>query len=174
MVGVGADITEQRNAQDARQAAETASDIAREAVQKSQARLALLGRISGVLGASLDVTTTLQQVADLVVREHLADWCVVQLPGGPQGISQVALAHRDPAMIDLARRVQEDYPPELREDSGLGMVMRTGEAEFWPSVPPELVEASAQDDAHRELLVSLSLSAAMVIPLPAAGACWAP
>ena len=169
MVGVGADITEQRNAYDARQAAETASEIARDAVQKSQARLALLGRISGVLGASLDVETTLQQVADLVVREHMADWCVVQLPGGPGQISQVALAHRDPAMIEMARRLQDEYPPELTEESGLGKVLRTGEAEFWPSVPRELVEASAKDDAHRELLVSLELTAAMVIPLPARG-----
>src|ERR1700710_2766013 len=96
MVGVGADITEQKAEQEARRAAEAATEIARAAADEAQARLALLGRISGVLGGSLDVTTTLQQVADLVVQERVADWCVVQLPAGEGGVEQVALAHRDP------------------------------------------------------------------------------
>lgn len=169
MVGVAADITDQRETQEARRAAEAARAAAQDTAARSQARLALLGRISGVLGGSLDVATTLQQVADLVVHERLADWCVVQLPGGSHGVSQVALAHVDPAMIDLARQVQEAYPPELRQDSGLGKVLATGEAEFWPTVPPDALAAAARDATHLELLRSLNLSAAMVIPLAARG-----
>ncbi len=71
MVGVGADITEQHAAHEATLAAEAATAIAQDAAARSQARLALLGRVSGVLGASLDVSTTLQQLADIVVHEGL-------------------------------------------------------------------------------------------------------
>lgn len=169
MVGVAVDITDQRETQDARLLAEAAKAAAQDSAARSQARLALLGRISGVLGGSLDVATTLQQVADLVVHEALADWCVVQLPGDSHGVSQLALAHVDPAMIDMARQLQEAYPPELRQDSGLGKVLATGEAEFWPAVPPEALVEAARDATHLDLLRSLNLSAAMVIPLPARG-----
>jgi sigma-B regulation protein RsbU (phosphoserine phosphatase) len=169
MVGIGADITERHAQQEARLAAEAATEIARNAAAEAESRLALLGRIGGVLGGSLDVRTTLQQVADLIVQEHLADWCVVEIPGGERGIHQLALAHRDPEMVALAARSREEYPPELREDRGLGKVLRTGEPELWPTIPAELLAASARDEAHRELLENLQLSAAMIVPLAARG-----
>lgn len=169
MVGVGADITEQRALHDAQLAAEAASAIAREDAALSQGRLALLGRVSGALGASLDVGTTLQQVADLVVREQVADWCVLDLPDGSGGLGEAVIAHRDPAMVELARRLRADYPPELRGDRGLGKVLRTGEPELWPTIPPELIAEGARDETHHELLLSLGLSAAMLVPLPARG-----
>ena len=169
MVGVGADITERRAQQEARLAAEAATEIARSAAAAAETRLALLGRIGGVLGGSLEVRTTLQQVADLIVQEQLADWCVVEIPGGEHGINQLALAHRDPEMVALAKRSREEYPPELRDDRGLGKVLRTGEPELWPTIPAELLAASARDEAHLELLQRLQLTAAMIVPLTARG-----
>ena len=169
MVGVGADITERRAQQEARLAAEAATEIARSAATAAETRLALLGRIGGVLGGSLEVRTTLQQVADLIVQEQLADWCVVEIPGGEHGISQLALAHRDPEMVELAARSREEYPPELREDRGVGKVLRTGEPELWPTIPAELLAASAHNEEHLELLQNLQLTAAMIVPLMARG-----
>ena len=169
MVGVGADITEQHAAYEATMAAEAATAIAQDAAARSQARLALLGRVSGVLGASLDVSTTLQQLADIVVHEGLGDWCAVEVPGGPHGVRRLALAHRDPEMVEFARRVQEDYPPQLRDDQGVGKVLLTGEPELWPSIPPELIRQSAVDATHLELIESLEISAGIVVPLTARG-----
>ncbi len=170
MVGVGADISEQRAAHEATLAAAAATAIAQDAAARSQARLALLGRVGGVLGASLDIATTMQQLADIVVHERLADWCAVELHGGQHGVvSRLALAHRDPAMVEFARRVQQDYPPELRDDVGVGKVLRTGEPELWPSIPPELIRESARDATHLELIESLQISAGIVVPLSARG-----
>ena len=169
MVGVGADISEQRAAHEATLAAEAATAIAQDAAARSQGRLALLGRVSGVLGASLDISTTLQQLADIVVHEHLADWCTVEMPDGPQGLSRLALAHRDPAMVAMARRLQDDYPTQMRDDTGLGKVLRTGEPQLWPTIPHELIVESAQDSTHLELIENLRLSAAMLVPLMARG-----
>jgi len=169
MVGVGADITEQHAAHEATLAAEAATAIARDAAARSQSRLVLLGKVSGVLGASLDVATTMQQLADIVVHERLADWCAVELQGGQHGIARLALAHRDPAMVEFARRVQEDYPPQLRDDVGVGKVLRTGEPELYPTIPAELIRESAQDATHLELIESLQISAGIVVPLLARG-----
>ena len=169
MVGVGADISEQHATHEAKMAAEAATAIAQDAAARSQSRLALLGRVSGVLGASLDIATTMQQLADIVVQERLADWCAVELTGGPHGVSRLALAHRDPAMVEFARRVQEDYPPELRDDIGVGRVLRTGEPELWPTIPPELIRESARDATHLELIESLQISAGILVPLSARG-----
>ena len=168
MVGVGADITEQRAARDARLAAEAATAVARDEADRSQARLTLLGRVSGVLGASLDVATTLRQAADLVVHEQLADWCVVEVDRAGD-VSQIAITHRDPAMIEMARQVRHDYPPERDPQTGTGKVFRTGEPELWASVPPELLVQSARDETHLALLQSLRLNSVMMIPLPARG-----
>ena len=165
MVGVGADITEQHAAHEAAIAAEAATAIAVSAAALAQSRLALLGRISGVVGRSLDVSTTMQQIADIVVDEHLADWCVVQIPGGEHGVDQVALAHRDPDKVAMARRVQRDYPPRLQDDTGLGKVLLTGAPELWPSIPAEALVEGAEDATHLELLESLRMTAAMIIPL---------
>lgn len=165
MVGVGADITEQHAAHEAAIAAEAATAFAVSAAALAESRLALLGRVSAVVGRSLDVGTTMQQIADIVVEEQLADWCVVQLPGGEHGIDQVALAHRDPEMVAMARRVQEDYPPKLQDDAGLGKVLLTGAPELWPSIPAEALVEGAEDATHLELLESLQMSAAMIIPL---------
>jgi PAS domain S-box-containing protein len=169
MVGVSADISEQRAAHEATRAAEAATAIAQDAAARSHSRLALLGRVSGILGASLDVATTLQQVADIVVHERLAEWCAVEVPGGSHGVRRLALAHRDPEMVEFARRIQEDYPPQLREDSGVGKVLLTGEPELWPSIPPELIREAAEDDIHLELIESLQISAGIVVPLIARG-----
>ncbi|HET7659074.1 MAG TPA: SpoIIE family protein phosphatase [Oryzihumus sp.] len=165
MVGVGADITEQHAAHEAAIAAEAATAFAVSAAALAESRLALLGRVSAVVGRSLDVGTTMQQIADIVVEEQLADWCVVQLPGGEHGIDQVALAHRDPEMVAMARRVQEDYPPKLQDDAGLGKVLLTGAPELWPSIPAEALVEGAEDATHLELLESLQMTAAMIIPL---------
>jgi len=165
MVGVGADITEQHAAHEAAIAAEAATAFAVSAAALAESRLALLGRVSAVVGRSLDVGTTMQQIADIVVEEQLADWCVVQLPGGEHGIDQVALAHRDPDMVAMARRVQEDYPPRLQDDAGLGKVLLTGAPELWPSIPAEALVEGAEDATHLELLKSLHMTAAMIIPL---------
>jgi len=99
----------------------------------------------------------------------MADWCTVELTGGPHGLSRLALAHRDPAMVEFARRVQQDYPPQLRDDVGLGKVLLTVEPELWATIPAELIRESAQDSTHLELIESLQITAAMLIPLKARG-----
>lgn len=71
-----------------------------------------LAAASTILGATLDATASLQQVADLAVT-RIADWCIVDLVDGPRGQStRVAVAHADPDDRDLAQTLRRAPPAD--------------------------------------------------------------
>jgi len=72
---------------------------------------------SRLLSESLDVETTLQQIANLAVPV-LADWCVVDLADN-NSVRRIALAHVDPSRVTLARELQERYPEDPEATAGL-------------------------------------------------------
>src|SRR5581483_3589721 len=61
-----------------------------------------LTRATEVLGASLDYTSTLNELAKLVVP-RLADWSAVEVVNDNGVGEQVAVAHVDPAKVRLAQ-----------------------------------------------------------------------
>jgi PAS domain S-box-containing protein len=135
---------------------------------RSQERESFLARASEVLASSLDYEKTVQAVADLAVP-HFADWCVVHV-AGEEGLPQrIAVAHRDPAMVALAVRVQNEYPADPDSQTGTAAIMRTGKSEFMSDIPQEVVDAAAQNDEHRAMLRTLSLRSYVAVPLIAAG-----
>ena len=70
--------------------------------------LDFLARASELLAQSLDVETTLQRLAAFAVP-RLADWCAVDLLEDGE-IKPVAVAHSNPAKVELARELQRRYP----------------------------------------------------------------
>jgi PAS domain S-box-containing protein len=48
-------------------------------------------------------------------------------------------------------------------------VLRTGEPEMMPEIPPDLIEGAARDEEHREILRELGLRSYVVVPLLARG-----
>jgi PAS domain S-box-containing protein len=135
---------------------------------RAQEREAFLARASEVLASSLDYERTVQAVADLVVPAF-ADWCVVQLASEEGAPRRIAVAHRDPDLVALAVRVQEEYPPDPDAATGVAAILRTGKSEFMADIPPELIDAAARDDRHREMLRALSLRSYISVPMIAAG-----
>lgn len=135
---------------------------------RAQEREHFLARASEVLASSLDYERTIQAVADLAVPAF-ADWCVVQL-ASEEGVPQrLAVAHRDPELVALATQAQEEYPPDPESPTGVAAILRTGRSEYMADVPPEMVDAAAQDERHRDLLRSLSLRSYIAVPMIAVG-----
>lgn len=135
---------------------------------RAQVRLDFLSRAGELLGSSLDLDTTLQQLCDLAI-EQLADWCSVDLYDG-RDVKLVAVSHRDPAMIRYARELRERFGVNLDTDSGLGKVLRTGEPDIIPTIDEALIrEALAAipdimpDDV--EQFLALGLRSSLVVPL---------
>ncbi len=140
---------------------------ARSQAESSRENLEFLAETSRVLGSSLDYRKTLSHVAQLAVP-RMADWCVIDLideePGLPQ---QLTVAHADPERVAMARELRRRYPP--REGEGSARVIATGEPEIYHRIDDDMLRSSAQDEEHLELLRSLELRSAMVIPLTARG-----
>jgi PAS domain S-box-containing protein len=122
--------------------------------------------ISGdLLSRSLDIDETVSQIARLLVV-HLADWCVVQLI--EDGLSRhPTVSHRDPEKMALSDRLQSEYPPPP-EPTGLGaQVVAERQGVLIANVTDEVLAAEAVDERHLEIMRSLGLRSAMVVPLRA-------
>ena len=135
--------------------------------QREKARLAFLAEASELLASSLDYEVTLERVARLAVP-RVADWCTVQVVENG-ALTRVAVAHTDPAMVQLAQEYLARYPEQPREDRGLGRVLCTGEPEFVPTITEELLAAGIPDPEQRAMLKRLGLTASIVVPLKSRG-----
>jgi PAS domain S-box-containing protein len=124
-----------------------------------------LAEASRVLATSLDYDRTLTTVARLAVPE-IADWCAVDLAVGDD-VERVAVEHVDPARLALARDLERRYPADPRSDQGVRGVLRHGAAELYADIPDEMLTQAARDPEHLELLRSVGMRSAMVVPMTA-------
>jgi PAS domain S-box-containing protein len=139
------------------------------AEQEAMDRLRLLADASRLLGASLEYEQTIQQVAASAVPTF-ADWCSVDLIDDHGKLQLLAVAHVDPAKVQLARDLREKYPPDPEAVSGVPAVVRTGKSELYTAIPKELLDrAVAGVPELADLIEQLNLTSAMTVPLIARG-----
>lgn len=127
---------------------------------------AFLSEATRVLASSLDYRETLASVAQLAVPT-IADWCVVHAVGDDGQISQLAVAHADPAKVAWAREIQERYPSDPEAANGVPNVIRTGQPEVYANIPEDVLIAAAQDEEHLALLREVGFTSAMILPIVA-------
>jgi signal transduction histidine kinase len=132
-----------------------------EAAQRDQAFLA---QASGILGNSLDYTTTLTTIAELAVPQ-LGDWCGVYLLNKQGTVEQLAVAHHDPAKTALVHELLHRYPPTPERAHGLMRVLQTGQPVLAPQMDASLLETIAQDAEHLRLLRELDVTSYLLVPL---------
>lgn len=119
------------------------------------------------LASSLAYEHTLARVAELAVP-RVADWCAVEVLGAEGSLKRLAVAHVDPAKVELAYELTRRFP--TNPDEGLmTKVLRTGQAEFIPEIPDEMLKESARNAEHYALLQQLGLRSAIVAPMIARG-----
>jgi serine phosphatase RsbU (regulator of sigma subunit) len=118
--------------------------------------------------SSLDYEETLRNVAWLAVPE-IADWCAVELIDERGARQRIAVAHRDPAKLELATRLRQFEPEELRPDRGVGRVLRTGRSEIYQDISDEVLVQAAVNDEHLELLRSVGFRSVILAPLTVGG-----
>jgi PAS domain S-box-containing protein len=129
---------------------------------------AFLAEASDVLAASLDYDVALTTVTRLAVQ-GIADWCAIdeRMPSGE--VRRISVAHPDPAMVRLAHRLHEEFPPAPDAAHGALHVIRTGEPELVPEIPDELLVASTRDEEHLRIIRALGLRSYICVPLIARG-----
>jgi PAS domain S-box-containing protein len=141
---------------------------ARDAADHARQRSAFLAQAAAALGESLDYGATLKTVAALAVPT-IADWCAVDIAGDRGVLHRLAVAHVDPAKVELARSLRERYPADPTASGGAYEVIRTGKPIVVPRIPRDLLDSTAKDDEHRRILHELNLTSYMCVPLAAHG-----
>jgi PAS domain S-box-containing protein len=140
--------------------------VARDAAAASADRAEFLALASQLLASSLDYEVTLQHVAQLCVP-RLADWCSVEIVEPDGTTRQLAVAHKDPAKVAWARDLNRRYPPNPRAVTGVPQVIRSGQSEFYPEIPEEMLRAGAVDDEHFRIIQEIGFTSALVVPMTA-------
>jgi signal transduction histidine kinase len=141
---------------------------AREAAEEAEDRLTFLTEAATILASSLDYESTLGTVARLAVP-RIADWCAVDMVGEDGSVERLAVAHVDPAKIQLAIEMNDRYPPDPGAETGLYAVLRSGRPEVLTEITDEMIERADIDPEFKSLLIELQLRSSMIVPLIARG-----
>src|SRR5919199_1666621 len=127
-----------------------------------------LAEAGATLSSSLEYRTTLASVARLAVP-RLADWCAVDIVEEDGSLERLAVEHEDPQKVQLARELQERYPPDPEASRGVRRVVRSGRSEFYPDITDEMLVAAARDAQHLRLMREIGFVSAIIVPLVARG-----
>lgn len=116
-----------------------------DAERQARQRSAFLAKVGNLLAQSLDVGETLRSVTRLAV-EQVADWCAVYRPAPGDGLLEpAALAHRDPALVDLLREYLSRFPSNPDEPGTTAWVFGTGEAVFVPVLSEAVLQSLSEE-----------------------------
>jgi PAS domain S-box-containing protein len=140
----------------------------RERAQSKEERATFIAEAGTRLDTSLDYETTANTLARLAVP-WLADWCAVYVNGDGGVIKQLSVAHSDPAREEIAWELERRWPFHVDQPTGVGHVMRSGQAEMMREIPQSAIETNAYDPDHARLVRDLGLRSAMFVPLRARG-----
>jgi PAS domain S-box-containing protein len=135
--------------------------------KRAEQATAVLAAASRLLTGLADAPATINSIARLAVP-HLADWCTVDVLAAQGELRKVAVAHQDPAKVELAREIEMRYPPNARS-AGIGWVLSSGESLLQSEITDDGLRAFAVDAEHLRLLRSLGLRSTMLVPLLARG-----
>jgi PAS domain S-box-containing protein len=130
----------------------------------AELRERFLAEAGQLLASSLDYGQTLERVARMVVP-RLADWCGIDMLDDDGQLQQVAVAHVDPAKVELAHDMRKRYPPDMDAPTGVPAILRGGPAEIYPDIPDELLVEAAVDDEHLRVIREVGLKSAMAVPM---------
>jgi serine phosphatase RsbU (regulator of sigma subunit) len=139
---------------------------AKDEAARQSAKLAFLAETANEL-TSLDYETTLANVARLAVPTF-ADWSAIDLVEDGK-LRRLAVAHVDPAKVQMAHDLADRYPPDPDAPIGPWAVMRTGQSELISVITDEMLVYGAIDDEHLEIARALHLRSALTVPLVARG-----
>jgi signal transduction histidine kinase len=140
-----------------------------EVERAAQERLSFLGEASTLLASSLNYVDTLARIAQLAVP-RLADWCTVDMLADDGAIRRLATTHADPEKARWAWELSRRFPVDPEGEVGVPRVLRTGEPQFLPEIPDDLLAAAAErQPGLKQVLDALGVNSAMTVPIAVRG-----
>jgi PAS domain S-box-containing protein len=141
----------------------TATDI--DAQKRANANLRFALEAGSTLSSSYNVEAICNDLARLAVH-RVADWCFIVLSGSRREHVAAAIAHRDPERVRSIERLREGNP--IRPGGPIDTAIRKNVPLLLPSVSAGDIRSAARDREQLELLESLQIRSAMVVPLSTA------
>jgi PAS domain S-box-containing protein len=132
--------------------------------KEAELRQRFLAEAGQLLASSLDYEQTLDRVARMMVP-RIADWCGIDMIDEHGDTVNVAVAHADPAKVQMAHDMRERYPPDPDAATGVPAILRGGPAELYREIPDELLVASAVDEEHLRIIREVGFRSAMAVPM---------
>jgi signal transduction histidine kinase len=139
------------------------ADLHAEQLNREQQAL-FLARAAAALASSLDYAQTLKTLAQLAVP-HIADWCAIDMLRPDGEAERLALAHIDPARVQLAENFLQQYPRSKDAPTGVWSVLRSGRSERMEHLTREMIEAAPISGEHQNAISALNITSYMIVPL---------
>lgn len=136
-------------------------------IKRAEQVQALFVEVGTVLTQSLDMRTTLKNLADLAIT-HLCDSCTVDLLGADGQLQRVEVTTRAPTWREPLREALA-CPPSLGNGSTLDVAFRNGQSLFVPELSPEWLTTLAPGVGPSSLGEAMAPRAVAVFPLVARG-----
>jgi signal transduction histidine kinase len=136
---------------------------ARSVAEAAARRFRFLAESSTVLSSSLDLRTTLTELARLCVSE-IAEWAVVYIVDDAECVRRLEVAHRDRDKRDAAEALRTSTVA-LAEPHPVLEVLRTRSPMLARAVDEERLESLSEDAQQVALIRSLGVTSFMVVPL---------
>jgi PAS domain S-box-containing protein len=130
----------------------------------SETAIGLLIEAGAVLASSLDLTTTMGQVARLTVP-LLADLCVIDLWDESGSIKDVAVAAAGDGIAHELERLRARYPLDPDGEHPVARVIRSGRPELLAEMTSTLLGSFAQGSEHARFMIDHGYRSAVVAPL---------
>lgn len=133
-----------------------------------QEMLYFLNEASEALFTSLTLEDKLifDEISRLIVP-RLADWFAIDIYDEKHGFETLTVAHKNPEKLRWAYEWRQKYPPEYHSPTGLGAAIRTGQPEVYLHITEEMIEATARDKGHLNIIRELGLQSVVIMPLKA-------
>jgi PAS domain S-box-containing protein len=131
-------------------------------------RATFLARAGALLSSTLDVSSTLAQVAVLAVP-NIADWCVVHLVRPDGTIEPLVAAHLNAEKMQWAQGLFDRYLSDQSGRTGISQVIRTGDPQLMRLVTDDMLRENADDEEHLGILRDMAIRSVIIIPMIARG-----
>ncbi len=133
-------------------------------MRRSGQERAFLSDASRILSQSLDLETTLSNVASLAIPQF-ADWCQIDLKNRGDTIRTVAIAHVDAHKHALAQRFVGQIHLNPHGERAVPYTLRTGRTDLIGDDVLSIAAGAVGDDRELELYKRLGLHSAVCVPI---------
>jgi PAS domain S-box-containing protein len=128
---------------------------------------AFLAEIGTILASTLELEATVASIGRLVTRA-LADVCIVYVVEAGHEIRRIGAATRDPS-LDGVRDFLMQQPVDRWKAAAIWAEMEARRAILLEQMPPDMIDAYAQDEGHARALRAMNMRSAIMVPLAAHG-----